>query len=298
MNNNQNANLNERMIIQQSGFFKELWHNYKKNKGAVLGLIILCIIIAAAIVSHFVIDYEKQIIAMNVTEMFQAPSSKHFFGTDNYGRDIFLRVLYGAQYSLLIGGCSVIVSLLIGSGLGVVAGYFGGTTEMVIMRVMDVFSPIPGMLMAICLTTAFGKKIPVLMFAIGIAAVPAFAQIARASVMTIRDQEYIEAARTVGAREYQIILRHVLPNTFAPILVQSTLQIASAIISASGLSFLGLGVPIPMPEWGAMLSDGRAFMRDYGYMTVFPGLAIMITVLAINMIGDGLRDAMDPRLKR
>ena len=136
------------------------------------------------------------------------------------------------------------------------------------------------------------------MLAIGITAVPAFAQVARASVMTIRDQEFIEAARTSGAREYQIIFSHVLPNAFAPILVQATLQIASAIIAASGLSFLGLGVPVPIPEWGAMLSDGRSFMRDYSYMTFFPGLAIMITVLSINMIGDGLRDAMDPRLKR
>ena len=295
MENNQNVEISD---IQHANFLMELWRDYKKNKGAVLGLILLAIIIIVAIVAHFAIDYEEQIVAINASEAFQSPSSEHFFGTDNYGRDIFLRLLYGTQYSLIIGACSVIISLLLGTGLGIVAGYFGGVLEMVIMRIMDVFSPIPSILLAICLTSAFGREIHVLMLAIGISVVPSFAQISRASVMTIRGQEYIEAARTCGAREYQIIFSHVLPNAFAPILVQATLQIASSIIAASGLSFLGLGIPVPIPEWGAMLSEGRSFIRDYSYMTVFPGLAIMITVLSINMIGDGLRDAMDPRLKR
>ena len=194
--------------------------------------------------------------------------------------------------------CSVAVSLLIGSTLGIIAGYFGGFIENIIMRIMDIFSPIPTMLMAVCLTSAFGQGLVVLMVSIGVVGVPAFAQIARASVMTVRGQEYIEAARASGAREYQIILSHIVPNALAPIIVQATLRIASAIISASALTFLGLGVPTPMPEWGGMLSDGRNFIRDYSYMTLFPGLAIMITVLAINLIGDGLRDAMDPKLKR
>ena len=289
---------NQNTEVQRVSFWAELWRDFKKNRGAVLGMVLLFLIVIVAVAAHFLIDYEEQIIAMNISEIFQKPSREHLFGTDSYGRDIFLRLLYGAQYSLVIGPCSVLVSLVVGSVLGVIAGYFGGAVEMVIMRIMDVFSPIPGMLLAICLTTAFGRKIYILMLAIGITAVPAFAQVARASVMTIRDQEFIEAARTSGAREYQIIFSHVLPNAFAPILVQATLQIASAIIAASGLSFLGLGVPVPIPEWGAMLSDGRSFMRDYSYMTFFPGLAIMITVLSINMIGDGLRDAMDPRLKR
>ena len=291
-------NQNTPAEVQRVSFWADLWRDFKKNRGAVLGMVLLFLIVIVAVAAHFLIDYEEQIIAMNISEIFQKPSREHLFGTDSYGRDIFLRLLYGAQYSLVIGTCSVLVSLVVGSGLGVIAGYFGGAVEMVIMRIMDVFSPIPGMLLAICLTTAFGRKIYILMLAIGITAVPAFAQVARASVMTIRDQEFIEAARTSGAREYQIIFSHVLPNAFAPILVQATLQIASAIIAASGLSFLGLGVPVPIPEWGAMLSDGRSFMRDYSYMTFFPGLAIMITVLSINMIGDGLRDAMDPRLKR
>jgi len=289
---------NPKTEFQRINYLSELWRDFKKNKGAVIGLIVLCIIVFFAILSEFMFDYETQVIAINVSEMLQWPSSRHLFGTDNFGRDILIRLLYGARYSLSIGVCSVAVSLLIGSSLGVIAGYFGGLVETAIMRVMDVFSPIPSMLLAVCLTTAFGRGIVVLMVAIGVVGIPAFAQIARASVMTIRDQEYIEAARACGSREIQIILFHIIPNALAPIMVQATLRIASAIGTASALTFLGLGVPTPMPEWGGMLSDGRNFIRDYSYMTLFPGLAIMITVLSINMIGDGLRDAMDPRLKR
>ena len=284
--------------FQRISYFSELWRDFKKNKGAVAGLIIVGIVIFLAILSEFIFDYETQVAATHVSEMLQWPSLKHPFGTDNFGRDILIRLLYGARYSLLIGVCSVAVSLLIGSTLGIIAGYFGGFIENIIMRIMDIFSPIPTMLMAVCLTSAFGQGLVVLMVSIGVVGVPAFAQIARASVMTARGQEYIEAARASGAREYQIILSHIVPNALAPIIVQATLRIASAIISASALTFLGLGVPTPMPEWGGMLSDGRNFIRDYSYMTLFPGLAIMITVLAINLIGDGLRDAMDPKLKR
>ncbi len=166
------------------------------------------------------------------------------------------------------------------------------------MRVCDVFSSIPSILLAICITTAFGASTLVLMVSVGVASVPAFARVARAAVMTVCGQEYIEAARAAGAKRYQVILRHIIPNALAPIAVQVTMRVGSAIITASSLSFLGLGVPPPAPEWGSMLSEGRAFIRDYSYMTMFPGLAIVVTVLAINIFGDGLRDAMDPKLKR
>lgn len=284
--------------FEKIGIWAEIWRDYKKNKGAMAGLIIIALIIGVAILAEFLFDYSTQVVGIDIVNALKPPSVQHIFGTDQYGRDIAVRILYGARYSLAVGICAVMVSVMIGSGLGILAGYYGGITETLIMRSMDVISPIPSLLLAICISTAFGQSIGVLMLAIGIVSVPPFAQVARASVLTIREQEFIEAARASGAREYQIILFHVVPNALSPIIVQSTMRVASAIITASSLSFLGLGVPTPMPEWGGMLSDGRLFIRDYSYMTLFPGLAIMITVLAINMVGDGMRDAMDPRLKR
>jgi peptide/nickel transport system permease protein len=190
------------------------------------------------------------------------------------------------------------VSLGIGGVLGIIAGYVGGKIESVIMRVCDVFSSIPAMLLAICISTAFGATTLVLMVSVGIVSVPAFARVARAAVMTVRDCEFIEAARAAGATKTRIMFTHILPNSLAPIMVQVTMRVGSAIITASSLSFLGLGIPAPAPEWGSMLAEGRSFIRNYSYMTMFPGIAIVITVLAINLIGDGLRDAMDPKLKR
>lgn len=278
--------------------FAEIWRNFKKNRGAVIALFVLIAIIIIALVSGLVIDYKTQIVRQVVKERLQGPSLKHLFGTDQYGRDILLRILYGARYSLSVGIVAVLVSLVIGGTLGVIAGYCGKFIENVIMRFCDVFSSIPAMLLAICIATAFGASTFVLMISVGVASVPAFARVARASVMTVREQEYIEAARASGANRMQIILSHIIPNALTPIAVQVTMRVGSAIITASSLSFLGLGVPPPAPEWGSMLSEGRTFIRDYSYMTLFPGLAIVITVLAINIIGDGLRDAMDPKLKR
>ncbi|NLM43109.1 MAG: ABC transporter permease [Clostridiales bacterium] len=276
----------------------EIWRNFRKNKGAVLGLTVLSIIIITSIIANFVIDYETQIIRQVVPERLQRPSWKHPFGTDQYGRDILLRILYGSRYSLSVGIVAVMVSLAIGGVMGVIAGYMGGIIENIIMRSCDVFASIPALLLAICITTAFGANTLILMISVGVASVPAFARVARAAVMTVRDNEYIEAARAAGATRMRIMFTHILPNCMAPIMVQTTMRVGSAIITASSLSFLGLGVPPPAPEWGSMLSEGRSFIRDYSYMTMFPGLAIVITVLAINLIGDGLRDAMDPKLKR
>lgn len=284
--------------FQKIGLWAEMWRDYKKNKGAMAGLVTIIAIVAVAILAEFLFDYSTQVVGIDVANALQPPSFQHLFGTDQYGRDIAVRILYGARYSLAVGICAVMVSVLIGSTLGILAGYYGGIVETLIMRTMDVISPIPSLLLAICISTAFGQSIGVLMLAIGVVSVPPFAQVARASVLTIREREFIEAAKASGAREYQIILSHVVPNALSPIIVQSTMRVASAIITASSLSFLGLGVPTPLPEWGGMLSDGRLFIRDYSYMTLFPGLAIMVTVLAINLIGDGMRDAMDPRLKR
>ena len=193
---------------------------------------------------------------------------------------------------------AVFVSLLVGVTLGAIAGYVGGVVENVIMRLVDIFLAIPSILLAIAVVSALGQSALNLMIAVGLCTVPSFAQVTRASVLTVRNNEYIEASRAIGANDWHIIFSHILPNSLSPIIVQATLRVGSAIISASALSFLGLGIPLPAPEWGAMLSGGRQYIRDYAYMTLFPGLAILLTVISFNLIGDGLRDALDPKLKR
>ena len=275
----------------------EVWHNFVRNKGAVVGLVVLGLIVTIAIFGAIFIDYQS-IVSVNPQEMLQHPSLQHPFGTDQYGRDIMFRIIYGARYSLSVGLVAVFIALAIGGFLGMLAGNVGGVAETIIMRGCDVFASIPSLLLAISISTALGSSTWVLMLAVGLVSVPAFARVARASVMTVRDKEFVEASRAVGASNMRILFTHIIPNAMAPVIVQATMRVGTAIIVAASLSFLGMGVPIPAPEWGAMLSDGRSMIRDYSYMTVFPGLAIMITVLSINLIGDALRDAMDPKLKR
>ena len=276
----------------------EVWHQLKKNKGAMFGLVMILLIAIATVLANLLLDYETMVIGMNVVDRLQGPSMTHLMGTDDMGRDIFWRILYGAKYSLSVGVVAVFIALLIGVPLGAFAGYFGGKLEDLIMRITDILAAVPNILMAIVVVSALGQGTRNLMLAVGLCSIPQFVRITRASVLTVRDQEYVEAARAVGRSELQIIFEHVLPNCLSPIIVQTTLRIASAIITAAALSYLGLGVVPPEPEWGAMLSHGRQFIRGYSYMTLFPGLAIMITVLALNLLGDGLRDAMDPKLRK
>ena len=214
------------------------------------------------------------------------------------GRDILARVVWGARYSVAVGVVAVLIALVLGATLGAAAGYIGGPFENIIMRLTDIFSSIPSVLMAIAVVSALGKSTANLMLAVGIASTAPFVRVARAAAMTVRAEEFIESARAIGMPEWQIVLLHVLPNCVSQIIVQATLRVGSAIISSAQLSFLGLGVPAPAPEWGSMLASGRAYIRGYSYMTLFPGLAIMVTVLSLNLIGDGLRDALDPKLKR
>ena len=275
-----------------------IWQQLRKNKGAIMGLILLVVIIVVALASPYIFDYDTQVIANNIKERMQPPSAEHWFGTDDMGRDIFARVCYGARYSLAVGIIAVMFALVFGVTLGAAAGYIGGVFEDVTMRVCDIFSSIPSVLMAIAVVSALGKSTFNLMLAVGIASTAPFVRVARAAVLTIRGEEYIESARAIGVPEWQIVATHILPNCVSQIIVQATLRVGSAIISAAQLSFLGLGVPAPAPEWGSMLSAGRAYIRDYSYMTLYPGLAIMVTVLSLNLIGDGLRDALDPKLKR
>ena len=275
----------------------EIWRNLKKNKGAVIGLVLIVLLILLAVCAPLLYDYDRDIVAQNIRERLQGPSLRHPFGTDEYGRDIMARVIWGTRYSLPIGFIATIVAILLGVTMGAVAGYYGGWVENVLMRFGDIFASIPHILLAIVVVSVLGQSATNLMIAVRITSTPAFIRVARAAVLTVRNQEYVEAARAIGMKNWKIILKHIIPNALSPIVVQTTLRVGSAIISASALSFLGLGIPAPAPEWGTMLSAGRKFIRDYSYMTLFPGLAIMVTVLALNMLGDGLRDAMDPKMK-
>ena len=276
----------------------EVWHRLKKNKGAMVGLVIILIFVLIAATATLWIDYDTDVIQQNSKVKLQAPSSEHIMGTDEYGRDIFSRLMYGTRYSLSIGVVSVFIALVIGVTLGAIAGYYGGIVENLIMRAADIFHSIPTILMGIVIVAALGPNVFNLMLAVGLTSVPSFVRITRAAILTVRNQEFVESARAIGISEPKIIFQHILPNCLSPIIVQTTLRIANSIVSAASLSFLGLGVPAPAPEWGSMLSAGREFIRSSSYMTLFPGLAIMLVVLGFNMVGDGLRDALDPKLKK
>ena len=283
--------------MQKRSQIKSIWFRFKKNKLAMAGLILLMILIALAIMAPLFADYEKEAITQNMQERLQTPNKKHILGTDQYGRDVFARLIFGARVSLAIGLLSVVISLLIGATIGSVAGYYGGQVDNVLMRIMDVFLAIPQILMAISIVAALGPGIINMLIAMVISSIPKFARIVRSSILSIKDQEFIEAARACGTRDSRIIAKHIIPNAVGPIIVQATLSIAGTIISISSLSFLGLGVRAPMPEWGAMLSEGKEQMRHFPHLVVIPGIAIVLTVMALNLMGDGLRDALDPRLK-
>lgn len=278
-----------------NGKYRLIWHYFRKNKGATIGLIFLVILCIVALTVDLWLD-QSLVINTNVREKLQWPSAAHIFGTDDLGRDLFWRCLYATKYSLAIGFVAVMVAVVIGVPLGAVAGYFGGTLDEVIMRITDIFSAIPGVLMGIVIVSMLGTGTVNLMIAVGVSSAPHFVRITRATILTVKNQEYIEAARALGKSNFYIIFNHALPNCLSPIIVQVTLRIANAIIAAASLSFLGLGIKPPTPEWGALLSAGKSYVRGYGYMTLFPGLCIMLTVLAFNLVGDGLRDAMDPKL--
>ncbi len=277
---------------------QETWRRLIKNKGAVIGMIFLLLLVVAALLAGIIFNYDEQVIGQDIQNRLQWPSWEHPFGTDELGRDIFIRILYGARYSLLIGCGSVLIGLVIGVIMGSIAGFYGGLVDQVIMRVNDMLYAIPNIMIAVVVVSLFGTSTFNLLLALCVTCATSFVRIARASVMTIRGQEYIESAYAMGLPTWKVILKHIIPNCLSPIIVQVTLLIGSMIIAASSLSFLGIGVPSPAPEWGAMLSSGRSQIRNAPYICVIPGLAIMFTVLALNLLGDGLRDALDPKLKK
>lgn len=271
----------------------DFWHQFRKNRLAVVGLVILLVMVVGAILAPLVAPagYDTQ----DLSQRFQSPSAAHFFGTDNFGRDIFSRVLYGAQISLTIGLGSMVISVAIGMVLGAIAGYTGGVVDGLIMRLMDIFLSIPQLVLAIAIAAALGGGMGNLILAVSLSSIPRYARILRGSVLETMEKEYVEAARATGASHVRILARHIVPNCLGPIIVQATLGVGVSILSAASLSFIGMGIEPPKPEWGAMLSMGRQYIRDYPYMTLFPGLAIALTVFALNVVGDGLSDAFDPK---
>ncbi|AEV30863.1 ABC-type dipeptide/oligopeptide/nickel transport system, permease component [Sphaerochaeta pleomorpha str. Grapes] len=288
---------------KQRSLGAETWRRFKKNKLALAGMFVLVALVTIALTT-MVIDlvtdnaiYNSHVIKQNLRLRLQGPSSEHIFGLDEFGRDIFLRMLWAVRYSLFMGTVAIALSTIVGGLLGSLAGYYGKVTDNVIMRIMDVLLAIPSMLLATAIVAALGTSLTNVLIAIAISYVPTFARTVRASVLTIKDQEFIEAARAMGASDLRIIFKYILPNSMAPLIVQATLGVAGAILSIAGLSFLGLGIQPPTPEWGSMLSSARSYIREGWHITVIPGLGIMITILALNVMGDGLRDALDPRLK-
>lgn len=277
-----------------SGMMAETWRRLNKSKLAAISLYILIILILATIFAPLLTKYEYA--KQNLTQILQTPNNEHWLGTDEFGRDLYTRILYGGRISLFVALTVVLISTTAGIILGALAGYFK-KLDQIIMRIVDVLAGIPYMLLAIALAASFGPGIPNLILALGISFSPATIRIVRASFLGIREQEFIEAAESIGASNARIIFRHILPNALSPIIVQSTLNTAKAIITSSALSFLGLGVKPPSPEWGAMLSNGRTYIQTYPHMVIVPGIAIFITTYALNLLGDGLRDALDPRLK-
>jgi peptide/nickel transport system permease protein len=285
-------------VFKRRGQFMEVWHRLKKNKLAVAGLVVLALLILLALFAEQIAPYfyDDQNISVALTPPGENPD--YILGTDNLGRDILSRLIYGAQISLQVGLIAMAISVAFGVVFGAIAGYFGGRIDNIIMRVMDIMLAIPGILLAIAIAATLGPGMTNAIISVGISGVPSMARVVRSSVLSVREMEYIEAAHAMNASHARIIIKHILPNVLAPIIVQATLGIANAILQACSLSFLGLGVQPPVPEWGAMISNSRPYLRDYSYMVTLPGLAIMITVFAINLLGDGLRDALDPKLKQ
>ena len=285
----------EQQAKKRDGLWADAVKRFRKNKLAMVGLFMLVILILCAAFADYIAPYHYD--DQRLEETFLSPSLQHPMGTDNLGRDIFSRVIYGTRTSLSIALVTVLTATVVGGILGAVAAFYGGVLDNTIMRFLDVFLAIPSTLLAIAIAAVLGPGIVNTVLAITIGQLPGLARIVRATVLSIKSEEYIRAARSIGAGNMRIIARHILPNAMAPIIVQATLYVASAILSISSLSFIGLGIQPPTPEWGSMLSAGRTYIRDYWFIVTFPGLAIMVTIFAFNLIGDGLRDALDPRLK-
>jgi peptide/nickel transport system permease protein len=275
---------------------REIWRRFKKNHSAMIGLYLLIIILFVAIFADLIVPYEKAIQQVG-TDRLLAPSAAHPFGTDHLGRDFAARVVHGSRYSLLIGISTSVISLIIGGLLGAFCGYYGGRFDNLVMRLMDVIMSIPPVLLSLAVVAALGANLRNLLIAITISCIPSTVRLVRSVVISIADQDYIEAAQSYNTSDLRIIIKYILPNAMGPIIVNTTMNIAVMILSAAGLSFIGMGVQPPAPEWGSLLSEARQYMFKAPYLLYFPGIAILISALSFNLVGDGLRDALDPKLK-
>lgn len=275
---------------------KEIWRRYRKSKTAMLGLILLILVVGMAVFADLIVPYENAI-TQDIPSRLQGPSLRHLFGTDEVGRDLFARIVHGSRYSLAIGISTTVVSIIVGGLLGAVAAYYGGWVDNVIMRLTDVVMTVPPILLSLAVVAALGANLRNLLLAITVSCVPGIIRVVRSVVLGVIEEDYIEAAKSYGASNFRIILRYVIPNALGPIIVTATMNVATMILSASGLSFLGMGVQPPAPEWGALLSDAETYMFTAPYLLYIPGLFIVIAALSFNLAGDGLRDALDPKLK-
>lgn len=280
---------------RQSQFLR-LWRRFSRNKGAVFGLFVLLAIVVASIFADALAPYDP--IAQDFMALMEPPSARHWLGTDSLGRDILSRIIYGSRIALIVGILAVLSAMVVGVTLGLIAGYYGGLVDSIIMRIMDGLFAFPILILAIALMAIMGLGLVNIIVAVAVGLIAPFARVTRGDVLAIRAEAYVEAAELLGVSHAAVIFRHILPNVLAPIIVQGALRVSGAIITEAGLSFLGLGIPPPTAVWGSMISEGRQFIVMAPWISTFPGIALMIAVVGLNLLGDGLRDTLDPRLKR
>lgn len=276
-------------------FWADAWKRFSRNRMAMVGLGIIVLLLLVALFANYLIPYSY--VKTNMAEAYQKPNGQHWFGTDHLGRDIFSRCIYASRVSLPMGIICALVSVALGGFVGLIAAFFMGTVDNLLMRIMDVFQAIPGTLMAICVVASLGTGVPQLILAIALCGLPMFAKTVRSAVFTVRDKDYIEATRSIGAKNLRLMFRHILPNCIGHFIITAVSSVAGNIMLISTMSYIGLGIQPPLPEWGFMLADGKAYISSYWHMVAFPGLFILFTVYAFFLLGDGVRDALDPNMK-
>lgn len=284
------------IVMKKPSIFKEIWRRLKKNPTAMIGLSLMLLLVLVAVFADQIVPYSKAT-ELDLANRLQWPSAQHWFGTDGYGRDVFARIVHGSRYSLSIGFLSTMIGLLIGGFLGILAAYYGGLVDSMIMRIADVLVAIPTILLSLAIVSALGASVAILIGAIAFTRIPVFTRVIRSAALNLVDQDFIEAAKAGGTPDLHIIIHHIIPNAMGTILVQTTMSVAFVIMQAATLSFLGMGIQAPAPEWGYMLNEAREFAKNSSYLLWFPGMSIVLAALSCNLLGDGLRDALDPKLK-